>query len=147
LQPLLEDGRRALDVSGIEGLEWVQLCRLDYHGSRDDQGVTSHRTGEVFNYLDKQQVRLDDEKRLVQARFWVKFVGVSKPRSVTICPTNLALYARNDYAGIIEDWLQMRGFILPEEQHHGDFTTFLARTRTTQRFENSARHVAEFSGG
>jgi hypothetical protein len=138
LQPLLEDGRRALDVSGIDGLEWVRLSRLDYHGSRNCQGVTSHRSKDVFAYLERYSLNLQDHQRLVQASFYVKFVGVSQPRSVTIYPSNLALYTRNDYAGIIEEWLLARGFILPEENHYDRYTTFLDRPRANVRLGNCA---------
>jgi hypothetical protein len=138
LQPLLEDGRRALDVSGVEGLEWVQLCRIDYRGGHDNQRMTSHRADDVFDYLAEQNLRLQVNQRLALARFSVKFVGVSRPRSVTICPANLALYTRNDYAGIIEEWLLTRGFITPEENHYDRYPTFLDRSRTNGRLENCA---------
>ena len=49
-------------------------------------------------------------------RFQVKFADWKRPRSVTIRPSNIAHYTRDDDAELIEQWLRRRGFILTAEQ-------------------------------
>lgn len=50
--------------------------------------------------------------RLIKGVFSVKFVGVKKPRTVTIRPSNIATYERDSDSELVEIWLRRRGFIL-----------------------------------
>ena len=47
---------------------------------------------------------------LVRAVFHVKFRSAPRPRSVSIKPPNVALYDRDQDAGLVEEWLRRRGF-------------------------------------
>lgn len=106
LEPLLVDGKGSLDVTGVDGIEWVRLCKIEvFHGGSVNL-VTCHSADDVFTALAQCGHLLHMDLRLRMASFQVKLAGVARPRSVTIRPSNLALYTRNDNSSVIERWLE-----------------------------------------
>lgn len=100
----------------MAGLEWVRLREVHVFWGGAEHAVEIHRADNVFRALDERGVRLPETARLVRAVFQVKFTDSRRPRSVTIRPSNVAQYTRDDDAELIEQWLRRRGFILTAEQ-------------------------------
>lgn len=116
LDPLLRRGEPSLVCTDVAGLEWVRLREVHVFWSGAEHAVEIHRADNVFRALDERGVRLPETARLVRAVFQVKFTDSRRPRSVTIRPSNVAQYTRDDDAELIEQWLRRRGFILTAEQ-------------------------------
>lgn len=116
LDPLLRRGEPSLVCADVAGLEWVRLREVHVFWGGAEHAVEIHRADNVFRAMDERGVRLPETARLVRAVFQVKFTDSRRPRSVTIRPSNVAQYTRDDDAELIEQWLRRRGFILTAEQ-------------------------------
>jgi len=59
--------------------------------------------------------------RIIRASFQVKFTDSKTARTVTIRPSNIAQYTRDDDSAVVEEWLVKRGFIVTnrQEDHEG----------------------------
>ncbi len=72
----------------------------------------------MFASLAARHGHLPANPRIIKACFKVKFADSKNPRSVKIRPGNIAEYMRDSDAVLIEQWLELRGFILHEEASH-----------------------------
>lgn len=109
LEPLREQGEASLVCSDIYGLDWVKPREIHlYHGGEFFKTEVLKAT-DVFAHLAADGVMLPESPRLEAAVFQVKFAG-ARPRSVTIRPSNVAIYLRDDDAVLVEQWLLRRGF-------------------------------------
>lgn len=110
LDPIRRDGPASIQCSDVPGLIWVRLVKLEYELPELEKEVRTHKAGDVFNAIECRQFVLPPHARLLQATFQVRFRDNPTPRSVTIKPTNVALYTRDDDSQVIEEWLMRRGF-------------------------------------
>ena len=112
LAPLFGDGEAALYCDDVPGLERVRL--VEYHRVRE--GLFSeretHKASDVFEALKTRDRPFETDGRLVKGVFAFSFPGVKKPRTVTIRPSNIAIYERDADSELVECWLRKRGFIL-----------------------------------
>ena len=80
--------------------------------------IEIRKASDLFAALAVRQGHLPDRPRIIKAVFKVQFEDSKTPRSVKIRPHNIAEYTRDSDASSIEQWLELRGFILHEEPSH-----------------------------
>ncbi len=112
LEPLREQGEASLVCSDIPGLEWVKLREVRLYSGGEYFKTDIKQATDVFAQLKADAEMLPETPRLTAAVFQVKFRGTRQPRSVTIRPSNVAQYLRDDDAVLVEQWLSRRGFII-----------------------------------
>ena len=112
LDPLIADGRDALNVEDVDGIKGVRLveCRRYFGGPHRE--METRKAEDIFAALADRNIRSLAGARLNSATFKVAFEDSEKERSVTIRPPGIARYERNDDSELIERWLRRRGFIL-----------------------------------
>jgi hypothetical protein len=112
LDPLIADGRDALNVEDVDGIKGVRLveCRRYFGGPHRE--METRKAEDIFAALADRNIQSLAGARLNSASFKVAFEDSEKERSVTIRPPGIARYERNDDSELIERWLRRRGFIL-----------------------------------
>lgn len=110
LAPLQDVGAEALVSSDVEGIDSVVLKEVQVYWGGAYGETTTHRARNLFAVWAAQG-RPVSLGRLVRASFLIRFAGQKTPRTVTIRPSNVASYARNEDAPLVEEWLSRRGFI------------------------------------
>jgi len=111
LEPLRELGAQSLEVADVPGIQCIRLAELRYLCRRAKEELVIRRADDlfaVFNYFGEAIPPIWDLKR---ATFKVRFEDNPVPRTVTIKPSNVALYSRDGDATVVEEWLMRRGFI------------------------------------
>lgn len=111
LDPLIADGRDALDVEDVDGIKGVRLveCRRYFGGPYRE--MEARKAEDIFAALASRNIHSLAGARLNSATFKVAFEDSDKERSVTIRPPGIARFERNDDSELIERWLRLRGFI------------------------------------
>jgi len=120
LEPLRRYGEAALNCIDVAGIEWIRLCELHLYWGGAYQEVGICKATDVLAALAETNREIPEQPRLVRAGFRVKFADCRTPRSVIIRPSNVALYTRDDDSIWIEQWLDLRGFILGEGEENRD---------------------------
>jgi len=116
LEPLRKAGKAALGCGGIEGMRNVTLKELQFlSGVGAPWHRETHAADDLFDVL-----AIPDGVRLLQAKFLVRFSDNTRPRTVTIRPSNYALYGRDDDAVLVEKWLALGKFIVTGEATEED---------------------------
>lgn len=115
LEPLREYEVDALACGDIEGIESITLTEIQFYWGGAHGEIEIRKAGDLFAALAARQGRFPDGPRIIKAVFKVKFEDSKTPRSVKIRPGNIAEYTRDSDAALIEQWLELRGFILHEE--------------------------------
>ena len=110
LAPLQDDGADALICSDVEGIDSVVLKELQVYWGGAYGESTTHKAKDLFAAWAAHE-RSVPKGRLVKASFLVRFTGQKTARSVTIRPSNIASYTRNEDASLVEQWLALRGFV------------------------------------
>lgn len=110
LEPLCRDGERSLVCSDVPGIEWIKLRELQIAWGGPDGEVESHRASDLFAAYRRRCEVLPAEG-IAQASFAVQFSDARVPRMVSIRPANVASYARDSDAVVVERWLRQRGFV------------------------------------
>jgi hypothetical protein len=127
LEPLRELGVDALACGDIEGIELITLTEVDFHWGGGHGEVEVRKADDLFAALAAREGHLPTSPRIIKAVFRVKFEDSKTPRTVKIRPGNIAEYTRDGDASLIEQWLNLRGFILPQETiEHAAATEVLA---------------------
>lgn len=112
LEPLRADGEASLRCTDVDGIEWVRLREVHYAWGGVHGEYHTVRANDVFAaQRDRGSRGLAQFPRLARAVFQVKFRACRRPRAVTIKPPNVALYTRDADAGLVEGWLERRGFL------------------------------------
>jgi len=111
LEPLRELGEKSLICADVPGLNWVKLTRLTYELKGDKRIKRTDAAENLFESYDYQKTGIPPGARLMSASFSVRFKDNPRPRTVTIKPTNVALYTRDGDSHAIDEWLMRRGFI------------------------------------
>ncbi len=117
LEPLRELGEQALNVLDVHGIQWVRLTELRYLQAGDATALITCASDDVFAYLRFRKLSIQPDWALKRATFKVRFNDNPTPRSVTVKPSNVALYSRDEDATAVEEWLTRRGFIQQEIIH------------------------------
>lgn len=120
LDPLRTDGAASLVCSDVEGMEHVVLQEVHFFWGGAGQEVETRKADDLFAAYAARQRGFPESPRILKAKFSVKFSDSKKPRTLTIRPSNIALYTRDSDAAILEAWLSKRGFIVAakDEEHH-----------------------------
>jgi len=111
LEPLLRDRESALFTGDVNGIDWVRLSEISYAIEDEAQEIRIHKAPDIFRALEHHDYELSNDLRLLKASFKIKFQKHTKPRTLTIKPSNVALYTRDGDGQIVEEWLLRRGFI------------------------------------
>ena len=111
LEPLRRDGESALACTDVEGMEWAKLKEVHYLWHSPVKEVEVRKADNIFESLYARGRTMPSHPRIIGASFHVKFADSRKPRTVTLRPSNIAQYMRDDDSVIIEEWLSKRGFI------------------------------------
>lgn len=112
LEPLRDDGLASLCCTDVPGMEWVKLRAVHLDRGGNHYTLDIRKASDVFASLAEESATFPAELRIAAAVFQVKFTDSKNPRLVTIRPCNLAQYARDVDAAIVEDWLERRGFVV-----------------------------------
>jgi hypothetical protein len=129
LSPLGEDGEASLVCSDVEGMEWVKLTEIRYYWGGTYREIEICRADDLFAALRQRGREITHGQRIVKAGFLVKFTDSKTPRSVSIRPSNIAEYTRDDDGALVEQWLAKRGFIRSEQaEEYEELETALAGT-------------------
>ncbi|MBI1900554.1 MAG: hypothetical protein HYS13_05505 [Planctomycetia bacterium] len=115
LEPLREDGVDSLACGDIEGIESITLVEVEFFWGGAYRAGDCRKADDIFADLELRQRHLPEGGRIVKAVFKVKFADSKTPRSLKIKPPNVAQYTRDSDAGLVEQWLKLRGFIVHEE--------------------------------
>ncbi|GIW55527.1 MAG: hypothetical protein KatS3mg082_1931 [Nitrospiraceae bacterium] len=127
LEPLREYGADALACGDVPGIEWITLTEVHLFWGGAQREIEIRKALDVFAALSERQRELPEHPRIIKAVFKVKFADSKTPRSVTIRPSNIATYTRDSDAALVEQWLELRGFIVHEETtQHEAVTEILA---------------------
>ncbi|GIW56162.1 MAG: hypothetical protein KatS3mg082_2566 [Nitrospiraceae bacterium] len=127
LEPLREYGADALACGDVQGIEWITLTEVHLFWGGAQREIEIRKALDVFAALSERQRELPEHPRIIKAVFKVKFADSKTPRSVTIRPSNIATYTRDSDAALVEQWLELRGFIVHEETtQHEAVTEILA---------------------
>ena len=112
LDPLKSNGETALVCSDIEGLERVLLKELHFYWGGPFGEVEIRKASDVLAALSWKDRQINENARLVRAKFQVKFKNATNPRILIIRPPNIANFTRDGDSVIGEIWLAKRGFVL-----------------------------------
>ncbi len=115
LEPLRDFGSDALACGDLEGIDSITLTEIDFYWGGPHGEIEIRKAGDLFAALAARQGQFPANPRIIKAVFKVKFSDSKTPRSVKIRPGNIAEYTRDDDAALIEQWLELRGFVLHEE--------------------------------
>jgi len=115
LEPLREAGADSLACFDIEGIESIVLTEVQFFWGGAQGEVEIRKAADVFAALEARGRQMPERARIIKAIFKVKFADSNTPRSVKLRPSNIAEYTRDSDALLLEQWLQLRGFIINEE--------------------------------
>ncbi len=116
LKPLLTDGADSLACDDVEGINWIVLRELAIHRGGKHSETEVRKAKDLFGAFEERNHTLHLKLRLSMAKFEVKFSESRKTRTVTIRPSNQAMYSRDDDSLLVEQWMTRRGFILSNQQ-------------------------------
>lgn len=111
LEPLRRDGRRSLVCADVPGLRHVRLTELRMHLGGAFRHARVEQADDVFLALEERHDVLPSEALLSAATFEVRYADSPTPRSVMIRHGNVAQYARESDADLVETFLRNRGFV------------------------------------
>lgn len=115
LDPLRELGADSLACGDVDGIEWIALAEVDLLWGGAYREIEIRKADDVFAALAARQRELPEHPRIIKAVLQVKFADSRAPRSVRLRPSNVAEYTRDSDAALVEQWLNLRGFINREE--------------------------------
>ncbi len=102
LEPLLRDGATALFTGDIPEIESVRLSELSYVIDGNYEEVVTHKAYDVFASMEQHREHIPPGARLLKATFKLRYTGHSKERTLTLKPSNVALYTRDGDGPILD---------------------------------------------
>ena len=102
LEPLRTNGGDALACTDLPALEWVHLTEIQYYRGMPDGETEIHRAKDLSRAFERRGWPIPEDVHISRASFKVKFAESKTPRTVTICPPNVARYGRDSDAAIVE---------------------------------------------
>ncbi|MCC6311606.1 MAG: hypothetical protein IT345_11935 [Trueperaceae bacterium] len=115
LEPLRTAGAKSLACTDVDGIEWIKLKQIEFFWGGSEKEIEVRKANDVFAALEARERKLPAKARIIRASFLMKFKDAKTPRTVTVRPSNITQYTRDDDSGIAEEWLRKRGFILADE--------------------------------
>jgi hypothetical protein len=110
LSPLVERGREALDVAGIDGLESVRLREVTIDRKNAHGRISTEKAADLFTCVDLGDLDLGPGL-LVAATLVLKFdKSRGGQRTVEIKPPFTVRFDRRLYGDLIDQFLTARGF-------------------------------------
>ncbi len=114
LEPLMKDGKKALECKEIAGMESVTLVQCKFSTSK---GEIAAIHGELAIQVIKGfKLELLENAKIISGKFRVRFTDSKAERMVTIKAGNLAEFKYDDDGRKIEEWLTKRGFKYGQRQ-------------------------------
>lgn len=120
LDPLKVRGVDSLVCSDIDGMEWIRLRELQFFWGGAHKEVVIWRADDIFAMLADKERTIPENAPIIKAGFHVKFTDSKNPRTVSIRPSNIAQFQRDDDGELVEAWLQKRGFVLAPEREEDE---------------------------
>lgn len=120
LDPLKTQGADSLVCSDIEGIEWIKLRELQFFWGGAHKEIVIWRADDIFAMLVDKERTIHANAPIIKASFQIKFEDAKNPRTVSIRPSNIAQFQRDDDGTLVELWLQKRGFILALESEEDE---------------------------
>lgn len=111
LEPLRREGRRSLVCADVPGLRHVRLAELHMYVGGPFHRARTERADDVLVALEDARESIPATARLAAAKFEFLFRDSPKPRPVTVREGNVAQYARDEDADVVETFLRQRGFV------------------------------------
>jgi len=111
LDPLKTQGADSLVCSDIDGIEWIKLRELQFFWGGAYKEIVVWRADDIFEMLADKERSIPANAPIIKASFQIKFEDAKNPRTVSIRPSNIAQFQRDDDGELVEAWLQKRGFI------------------------------------
>ena len=108
LTPLRTHGPASLISSDCEEIRLVKLVELTL---LLPSGKNEYSAPDVFEHMDRQNLRIEAHHRLVGATFQFRFRDDPKLRRVILKAGNVANYERDEDSPVIDEWLKLRGFL------------------------------------
>lgn len=112
---LLKKGAESLVCSDVDGMEWIRLKEIRYNWGGPHCEMETRTADDLFAAWAERNKSIHPKARIVRASFLVKFADSKTPRTVTIRPSNIAKYTRDDDAAIVEDFLRKREFMIARD--------------------------------
>ncbi|MCL5103101.1 MAG: hypothetical protein M1133_03155 [Armatimonadetes bacterium] len=117
LDPLKTNGADSLVCSDIQGIEWIKLRELQFFWGGAYKEIVIWRADDVFAMLADKERSIPGNAPIIKASFQIKFEDAKNPRTVSIRPSNIAQFQRDDDGELVEAWLLKREFIsVPESE-------------------------------
>ncbi|HYD02456.1 MAG TPA: hypothetical protein VEB22_14610 [Phycisphaerales bacterium] len=110
LEPL-RGGRRSLVCADVPGIRLVRLLELRMFLGGSFGRTRIEQADDVMLALEEDRESIPEDALLTAAKFEVYFADSGKPRPVTIRHGNVAQYARDGDADLVEVFLRRRGFV------------------------------------
>ncbi len=120
LDPLKTQGADSLVCSDIEGIEWIKLRELQFFWGGAHKEIVIWRADDIFAMLVDKERTIHANAPIIKASFQIKFEDAKNLRTVSIRPSNIAQFQRDDDGTLVELWLQKRGFILALESEEDE---------------------------
>ncbi len=111
LEPLRHMEASSLQCFDVEGIESVKLVEIQFQRGGPHGLTFTVKAGDLLESVQFFDNPLAIDADIMKAVFSVKFVDSKSARSVTIRSGNKAQYARDADASLIEQWLELRGFV------------------------------------
>lgn len=111
LEPLRRDGRRSLVCADVPGLRHVRLVELRMFLGGAYRRARVEQADDVLLALEDAGESVPGDALLTAAKFEVQFTDAARPRPVTVRYGNVAQYARDSDADLVEAFLRNRGFV------------------------------------
>ena len=115
LKPLRDSGADSLVCSDIEGVEWIKLKELQFFWGGPYREIEIWKADDIFAMLADKERKIPSGVPILKAGFHVKFEDAKNPRTVSIRPSNVAQFSRDDDGELVEAWLKKREFIITPE--------------------------------
>ncbi len=120
LKPLQTNGEASIVCTDVDGMEWVRLKEIQFYWGGAEKEIEIRKANDLFSAYAGRDRTMPQKARIIRASFLVKFTDSKTARTITIRPSNIALYTRDSDAEVIEDWLKKRGFIVTEKLDDGE---------------------------
>ena len=119
-EQLQKHGADALVCSDIEGMEWVRLKKVRFFRGGEFVENEVLEAEDIFAAMARRKAPFPINITITRCKFEIQFSDSRTPRMVTISSKSKVEFRRDDDAGILEEWMRRRGFIVFEEKDaHG----------------------------
>lgn len=111
LEALREYGEAALSCGDFEEIRGVRLTELSLFNGGIHNEVTIRKATDLFGLFELNQEDIPTEPRLAAATMKISLIGRRYEKTITLRPPNVAIYRRGNDGGVLDAWLEQRGFV------------------------------------